>query len=106
MSHYSFFKIIGTANISFFIRTCQQIYLIHYSLRLFYGGLRLAVAKPNPAFVPICRNFGEAKAEGTGLEPVPPLRENGFRNHRFGPLSQPSVARSVRLELTVVRSAI
>lgn len=29
-------------------------------------------------------------AEGTGFEPVPPLRENGFRNRRFGPLSQPS----------------
>ena len=30
------------------------------------------------------------KAEDTGFEPVPPLRENGFRNRRFGPLSQPS----------------
>ncbi|KKS83954.1 MAG: hypothetical protein UV59_C0029G0026 [Candidatus Gottesmanbacteria bacterium GW2011_GWA1_43_11] len=23
---------------------------------------------------------------------MPPLRENGFRDHRFGPLSQPSFA--------------
>ena len=32
-----------------------------------------------------------AKAEGTGFEPVPPLRENGFRDRRFEPLSQPSL---------------
>ena len=35
-------------------------------------------------------SFSETKAEDTGFEPVPPLRENGFRNRRFGPLSQPS----------------
>jgi hypothetical protein len=29
-------------------------------------------------------------AEGAGFEPAPPLRENGFRDHRFEPLSQPS----------------
>lgn len=29
MSYYSFSKIISTTNISFLIRTCQQIYVIH-----------------------------------------------------------------------------
>ena len=29
-------------------------------------------------------------AEGTGFEPVPPLRKNSFRDCRFEPLSQPS----------------
>lgn len=34
------------------------------------GGLRLAVAEPNPAFIPRARDFGEAKAEGAGFEPA------------------------------------
>lgn len=39
------------------------------------------------AEIPIVSGYS---AEGTGFEPVPPLRENGFRDRRFKPLSQPS----------------
>lgn len=35
-------------------------------------------------------------AEGTGFEPVLPFQENGFRNRRFEPLSQPSAPIGIR----------